>query len=53
VTVLDRPDHGVDVAALAAVLLGDRTGLAAVARARPHLGARMRVRLDGILARSA
>ncbi len=53
VTVLDRPDHGVDVAALAAVLLGDRTGLAAVARARPHLGERMRTRVDGILARSA
>jgi len=52
VAVLDRPDHGVDVVALAAALLGDRSGLVALARARPHLGERAAVWLDGALARS-
>jgi MOSC domain-containing protein YiiM len=51
VRVLDRPDHGVDVAAVAAAMFGERERIAAIAAARPHLGVRGREWLDGVLAR--
>ncbi len=48
VRVLDRPDHGVDAAAVAAAMAGDRSRLAELQEARPHLGVRGRAWLDGI-----
>lgn len=48
VRVLDRPGHGVDVAVVAAALAGDRTRLAELREARPHLGERGRVWLDAV-----
>lgn len=46
VRVLDRPAHGVTVAEVMAVLMGDRERLPAVVGAREHLGVRLRERLD-------
>lgn len=50
----ERPGRGVDgaaVAAVAAVVAGDRDRLPGIVEARPHVGVRGRERLDGVLAR--
>jgi hypothetical protein len=46
VTVLDRPEHGVTVADVMAVLMGDRDRLPDVVAAREYLGARGKDHLD-------
>ncbi len=48
VRVLDRPGHGVDVAAVSAAMAGDRSRIGDLQEARPHLGVRGRAWLDGV-----
>lgn len=52
VRVLERPGHGVDVAAVAAAMLGDRDRLSQVGTVRSYLGVRGREWLDGVVVRS-